>query len=150
MKYFIGIDPGKTGGLSLLTEEGKLAWDPVSFKDMTEKDISNVFKELMLGKFGDVTIFAFLESVHAMPISGKVQCFGLGNSFGLLKGLLYANDIPFELVTPQKWQKDIGCLSKGDKNVTKTKAQQLFPGVKVTHYVADSMLIAEYCRRMKK
>ena len=39
------------------------------------------------------------------------------------------------------------CLTGGDKNVTKRKAQSLFPWVKVTHAIADSMLLAEYCRQ---
>jgi hypothetical protein len=38
-------------------------------------------------------------------------------------------------------------LSKGDKNVTKRKAQELFPSLKITHATADALLIAEYLRR---
>jgi hypothetical protein len=42
------------------------------------------------------------------------------------------------------WQKALGCLTKGDKNITKRKAQEMFPGIKVTHATADSLLIAHY------
>jgi hypothetical protein len=38
-------------------------------------------------------------------------------------------------------------MSAGNKNVTKTRAAQLFPGVKMTHAIADALLIAEYGRR---
>ena len=55
---------------------------------------------------------------------------------------------PFEEVAPQVWQKVLGCLSRGDKNVTKAKAQQLFPAIKVTHAIADALLLAEYARRV--
>jgi len=43
----------------------------------------------------------------------------------------------------------LGCLSKGDKNVTKAKAQEQFPNIKVTHATADALLIALYGRGMQ-
>lgn len=61
-----------------------------------------------------------------------------------------------EYVSPQKWQRALGLLSKGrglgqgdtaKKNRNKAKAQELFPGVKVTHAIADALLLAEYGRR---
>jgi hypothetical protein len=39
-------------------------------------------------------------------------------------------------------------MTKGDKNITKRKAQELFPEIKITHAIADSLLIAEYGRRL--
>ena len=48
-----------------------------------------------------------------------------------------------------RWQKYLGCLTKGDKNVSKAKAQELFPDLKITHAIADSLLIAEYGRRVR-
>jgi hypothetical protein len=61
--------------------------------------------------------------------------------------LLTGEEFPFEEVSPQKWQKAMGCMTKGDKNVSKAKAQQLFPQLKITHAIADALLIAEYARR---
>jgi hypothetical protein len=57
---------------------------------------------------------------------------------------LTAAAIPFTRVRPQVWQKELGCLTKGDKNISKRKAQELFPSMKVTHATADSLLIATY------
>jgi len=34
--------------------------------------------------------------------------------------------------------------------VSKRKAQELFPAIKITHAIADALLIAEYGRRMGK
>ena len=79
---------------------------------------------------------------------GVVSAFTFGRSYGFLRGLLAANGIKREDVTPQKWQAELGCRSKGDKNVTKAKAQELWPNEKITHANADAMLIAEYARRM--
>ncbi len=73
--------------------------------------------------------------------------FKFGASYGFLKGLLVGMQIEFEEVTPQKWQKAMGCMTKGDKNVSKSAAQRLFPREKVVHATADAMLIAEFCRR---
>jgi hypothetical protein len=38
-------------------------------------------------------------------------------------------------------------MTKGDKNVSKRKAQELFPQLKITHATADALLLAEFGRR---
>ena len=139
---FIGVDPGMSGGVVWL-EDG-IPPTVCKFGDLTEGDISEVFSKL------PVQSFAILESVHSFPGQGVASSFKFGMNFGMLKGFLYGFGIPFELVTPQKWQKEIGCLTGGDKNISKTKAQQLFPQIKVTHAIADALLLAEYARRTWK
>ena len=62
---------------------------------------------------------------------------------------LTAAEIPFDIVVPRKWQAALSCLSGGNKNITKQRAQQIFPNVKVIHANADALLMAEYCRRLK-
>jgi hypothetical protein len=68
---------------------------------------------------------------------------------GNLEAFLTAAGIPFERVTPTTWQKALGCLSKGDKNVTKRRAQELYPTIKVTHALADALLLATYGYRLQ-
>ena len=75
--------------------------------------------------------------------------FTFGGSFRSLKVHLQWAGIPFDEVTPRKWQKALGCASGGDKKVTKARAQELFPTVRMTHAIADAYLIAEYCRRAR-
>lgn len=41
----------------------------------------------------------------------------------------------------------MGCLTKGDKNISKARAQQLFPTAKITHATADALLLAEWRRK---
>jgi len=148
----IGIDPGKNGGIVLLENSGYVA-SIGNFKLMTEMDVANWFNEELLQPYNALlpkdSVFAYLEKVHAIQPAGKVPNFKLGESFGMIKGILTALKIPFELVTPQKWQQAMGCMSKGDKNITKAKAQQLFPDIKITHNIADALLIAEYGRRTR-
>lgn len=137
----IGIDPGTSGAIAVVDGIYPPQWHKL---DCTEGDA----KSFLLSH--DLTdSFAYLELVHAMPKQGVSSVFKFGQCYGFLRGLLVGLGIPFEEVTPQKWQKAMGCLSKGDKNVTKAKAQQLFPGVKVTHAIADALLLAEYGRRVR-
>ena len=75
---------------------------------------------------------------------GVKSAFTFGNGFGHLEMALTAAAIPFERVRPQVWQKATGCMTKGDKNVSKRRAQELFPSIKVTHAIADALLIASY------
>ena len=79
---------------------------------------------------------------------GSTSAFSFGRGVGNLEMALTAAGIPFERVTPQKWQKALGCMTKGDKNVSKRKAQELFPQMKCTHATSDALLIMEYGRRM--
>ena len=81
---------------------------------------------------------------------GVKSAFTFGNGFGHIEMALTAAAIPFERVRPQVWQKALGCLTKGDKNITKQKAQEMFPIVKITHAIADALLIAEYNRRTNR
>ena len=94
-------------------------------------------------------IFAYVEKVHSSPQMGVTSAFTFGQGYGALLMLLTCKGIPFEQVTPQKWQKAMGCMSKGDKNVTKRRAQELFPNLKITHATADALLIGEYGRRLR-
>jgi len=136
---FIGIDPGASGAVAIqhtgLMHTMKLTG--------TEADVSEFIDRW--ARLGDC--FAFLESVHSMPKQGVSSSFKFGASFGFLKGLLVGLKVPFELVTPQRWQKAMGCMSGGNKNVTKQACQRLFPFEKVSHATADAMLISEFCRR---
>ena len=134
MKGIIGIDPGKSGGLALRSPSGILAVK----MPPTERDLFELLREWKWASF------AYLEKVHSMPGQGVKSMFTFGQGYGSLRMALIANDIAFATVTPNAWQRRMGCMSKGDKNVTKAKAQELFPGHKITHALADAMLIAEY------
>ena len=78
---------------------------------------------------------------------GVKSAFTFGQGLGRLEMALTAAGIPFERDRPQAWQKEMKCMSGGDKNITKRRAQELFPSLKITHANADALLIAEYGRR---
>ncbi len=150
-RVYIGIDPGKSGAIAALVEFqdelGRYAEFVHWMKNAeTEQDLSQWVAGLLVK---DDENFAYIENVHSTPQMGVTSAFTFGDSNGFLRGLLTAHQIPFERVTPQKWQKVMGCLSKGDKNVTKAAAQRIFPRERITHANADALLLAEYCRRVR-
>ena len=108
----------------------------------TERDIADLF---VRDRY--VALFATIELQHAFPKQGVSSTFKFGRNYGFLRGILIALSIPFEEVSPLKWQREMACLSKGDKNITKSRAQELFPSIKITHATSDALLIAEYARR---
>jgi hypothetical protein len=138
-EYYLGIDPGVSGGIAMVNRRGRVV--QLAKMPTTDQDV--------LELLGDGGTFAILERVHSMPKQGHNGAFTFGRNYGALQMALAASNIPFDLVTPQKWQTAMGCLTGGDKNVSKRRAQQLFPGITITHAVADALLIAEYCRRIR-
>lgn len=156
---YIGIDPGQGGGVAVIVGNDSLTGPHWVVEKWTgEADMRDwLVNELDLaaGKIIDGeperyrNTFALLERVHSMPKQGVSSTFKFGQNYGFWRGLLCAFRIPYEEVSPGVWQKAMGCLSGGDKNVTKAKAAQLFPQIKVTHAIADALLIAEYCCRLR-
>lgn len=139
---YLGVDPGASGAIVGIWPGGSIQHVR---NDGTEKDVSEWLADVAGEK-----CYATLEQVGAMPKQGVSSTFKFGRSYGFLRGLLIAHRVPFETVTPAKWQGFLGCRSKGDKNVTKAKAQELFPLNKWTHRTADAVLLAEYGRRLRE
>lgn len=142
----IGIDPGKNGAIATL--DGVAVAVLAKLGKYTDKEVLTWLKEA-IEEAGTPPRCA-LEKVSSSPQMGVVSSFSFGREFGRLQAILAALTIDTRLVSPQRWQKSLGCMSGGDKNVTKQKAMELFPDQKVTHVTADALLIAEYCRRNEK
>jgi len=137
----IGIDVGVNGGIAWITD-GKPCVEkmPDTLQDLWEVIVS-ISLEAGTGGIG---VKAYIEQVASSPQMGVVSAFSFGRGYGNLEMALTAAGIPFERVRPQEWQKHMKCMSKGDKNVTKRRAQELFPSLKITHATADALLIAQY------
>ena len=149
MKLTIGIDPGASGGIAFIPDNNSAKAWAVKMPE-TLADLWDLLVEQVSEDPDHRTLHACLEKVHSMPGQGVASSFKFGQGFGHLEMALTAARIPFTYVNPQKWQKELGCLTGGDKNISKARAQQLFPHIKVTHAIADSLLLAEYCRRTIK
>jgi len=137
---WLGIDPGGSGGIAMILHNGEIS---VSKMPETLEDMRVLIAAIAMA----TPIFALLEKVHSMPGQGVASSFKFGRNFGNIEALLIGR-LPFDYVSPQKWQKAMGCMTHGDKNISKAAAQRLFPQIKkITHATADALLIAEYCRR---
>jgi Holliday junction resolvasome RuvABC endonuclease subunit len=143
----IGIDPGANGAIAWIDERGKSCVEkmPDTLQDLWELicDITNFPRSTIDGR----KYKAYIEQVSSSPQMGVVSAFSFGRGYGNLEMALTAAGVPFDRVRPQVWQKAMGCMTKGDKNVSKQKAQELFPDKKITHATADALLIALYGSR---
>jgi crossover junction endodeoxyribonuclease RuvC len=143
----IGIDVGANGAIAWIDERGKSCVEkmPDTLQDLWEliRDITNFPRSAIDGR----KYKAYIEQVSSSPQMGVVSSFSFGRGYGNLEMALTAAGIPFERVRPQVWQKAMGCMTKGNKNISKAKAQELFPDKKVIHATADALLIALYGTR---
>lgn len=142
--YFIGADPGVSGGVVVLNQYGR----PISALKLKGADEQAIVDFLRPYSHGLAT--AVLERVWAQPKMGGTGGFTFGGSYYGLRMAFTALGIPWSLVLPKKWQTELLCLTGGDKNVTKARAQSMFGGLlpfTLTHANADALLIAVHCRR---
>lgn len=142
---YIGIDPGKKGALAIIHPDGVTSVFP--FSEETYK------KKLSLLRYEEC--FCILERVSAMPGQGVTSMFNFGKNFGYIQGLLEANNVPYELITPQKWKRSFGVTA--DKNSSVSVCRRLFPGQSLKRTercrtdddgIAEALLMAEYGRRV--
>lgn len=140
---YIGIDPGKDGAMAVI-EDGEITAVPFGVDEY----------RAVLGDLPGDICRCCLERVGAMPGQGVTSMFKFGENFGFIQGLLTAYNIPYELVTPQKWKKEFQIT--GDKNSSIAVCKRLFPGVDLRKTercrtdhdgMAEALLMAEYARR---
>ena len=150
---YIGIDPGKNGGIAVIREMNSKPGiiDRLVVKSYSEEHLIELL-DYARGKMDNPR--CVLEKVNAMPGQGVVSMFNFGQNFGFIQGVLKAYGIPYELVTPQKWKKEFSVTS--DKNTSIEVCKRLFPNVnlKATERckkdhdgMAEALLMAEYGRR---
>lgn len=154
---YIGIDPGKNGGIAVIGYENKREQNQRKIDVYVYQDDTLIKLAKEFAYFRNVLkedSICYLELVHAMPKQGVSSTFNFGMNFGFIQGVLKAYNIPYELVTPQKWKKEFSCTS--DKNTSIEVCKRLFPKVNLKATVrckkdhdgmAEALLIAEYGRR---
>lgn len=134
----IACDPGWSG--ALVTIYG------VHSMPSTPNDIVDLLGVLDVGNSTLV-----IEQVGGFAGKGQPgsAMFRFGENFGLVIGAAIALGYRVERVTPQKWIKahglgTRGALSKAEwKRKLKSKAQELYPNLKVTLETADALLILD-------
>jgi len=151
---YIGIDPGKNGSIAQLDEYGeymKVEKVPTIKLKKTEYDIPEMKNRLL--EINEERSFCVIEKAQGMPKQGITSTFSIGKGYGLWLGLLCAVGIPYVEIHPIVWSKALlkGAGGEG-KERNYQKARQLFPQwqpkLKKEREYADSLLLAEYGRRI--
>ena len=152
----IGIDPGISGSICFF-EDGKIL-DVVEMPTMTEGkknkrqvNGSQVYNEISkkIKQVDKKDIKVIIEQVSAMPGQGVTSMFNFGQSYGILKGMCSAMQLPMYFVRPAKWKKYFGLINS-EKDASRTKAIEIFPyfssnlSKKKDSNKADAILIASY------
>ena len=125
----ISIDPGLSGAVAVFSLAGELntVFDiPTSAKTSGKgNQINAVLLAESVQQWARVTK-AIVERVHAMPGQGVTSMFGFGRSMGVIEGVLAAQNIPIDWITPQKWKKIHGLIGK-DKDASRTLVIEKYP-----------------------
>ena len=154
--FIIGIDPGISGSICFF-ENGKIV-DIIEMPNMAEgkknkKQVNGaqIYNEIYLRikeiKKEDVKVV--IEQVSAMPGQGVTSMFNFGQSFGVLKGICSAMQLPVYFVRPAKWKKYYNLINS-EKDASRTKAIQIFPYIsselsrKKDANKADAILLASF------
>ena len=150
----IGIDPGVSGAISVL--ENKKVIDVFNMPTMIDgkknkrqvngSQVANILKD-SLGSEKEIAVV--VEHVNAMPGQGVTSMFNFGQSFGVIKGICSALNLPIYFVRPTKWKKHFN-LIKTNKDASRTKVIEVYPEIsnklsrKKDANKADAILIARY------
>ena len=90
-----------------------------------------------------------IEQVAAMPGQGVTSMFNFGQSFGILKGICSAMQLPMYFVRPAKWKKYFNLINT-EKDASRTRTIEIFPyfssqlSRKKDSNKADAILIASF------
>ena len=152
----IGIDPGISGSICFF-QDGKII-DVVEMPTMTEgkknkKQVngSQIFNEILfrIKKLDKKDVKVIIEQVSAMPGQGVTSMFNFGQSFGILKGICSAMQLPMYFVRPAKWKKYFNLINS-EKDASRTRAIEIFPyfsgqlSRKKDSNKADAILMASF------
>ena len=150
----IGIDPGLSGAIAVLEDNKVLnLFDmPVMSEGKKNKRqlnsayLVNLIRQ-NLDKDKDTVVV--VEQVNAMPGQGVTSMFNFGQTFGAIKGICAALELPIFFVRPSKWKKYFELIN-ASKDSSRTKAIEMYPKLsnqlskKKDVNKSDAILIARF------
>tara|TARA_B100000989_G_scaffold264638_1_gene217127 strand:+ start:219 stop:710 length:492 start_codon:yes stop_codon:yes gene_type:complete len=151
----IGIDPGISGSICFF-QDGKII-EVIEMPVMSEgkKNKKQVNGAQIYNEFlkrinsQDDEIRVVIEQVSSMPGQGVTSMFNFGQSYGILKGICSAMQLPMFFVRPAKWKKYYNLINS-QKDASRTRAIEIFPyfsthlSKKKDTNKADAILIASF------
>jgi hypothetical protein len=155
----IAADPGLSGGLVAGDPTKDTPWLITSMPE-TEADVVDFLREIKLNPDAESSSLVIEKLPHFVAVPGGrvsgASMAKLHRNAGILTGAALALGIRIVEVDPHSWQKHFRLGTKKSaggytawKNVLKGEAQKRFPSVKVTHAIADSLLIWEFAKTLK-
>ena len=152
----IGIDPGISGSICFF-KDGKIleAFNMPTMlegkKNKRQVNGAQIYNEISkrINNIDKQEIRVIIEQVSAMPGQGVTSMFNFGQSFGILKGICSAMQLPMYFVRPAKWKKYFNLINS-EKDASRTKAIEIFPyfsshlSKKKDSNKADAILIASF------
>ena len=150
----VGIDPGLSGAIAILKENKVLgifdmpvmAEGKKNKKQLNSAQLVNILKENIEDKEETAVV---VEQVNAMPGQGVTSMFNFGQTFGAIKGVCAALELPIFFVRPSKWKKHFELINSS-KDSSRTKAIEMYPKLsnqltkKKDVNKSDAILIARY------
>ena len=158
----IAIDPGINGAICFF-QNGEVK-DVIEMPTMAEgkknkRQVNGhqMYNELSfrIKKYNIENINVVVEQVSAMPGQGVTSMFNFGQSFGVIKGICAAMQLPIFFVRPAKWKKHFELINT-QKDASRTKAIEMFPKIssilskKKDLNKADAILIASFYENIIK
>jgi crossover junction endodeoxyribonuclease RuvC len=149
----IGIDPGCSGAVVVLSSDGSLMASLLmpTVKNGKSTRVNGAALAAFLREYKHPVSHAYFENVHAMPKQGVTSVFTFGHAAGVAEGILQGLGIPYTHITPQGWKKRAGLIGT-DKDAARSRAIQLWPHWRDLdakgkgQAYADAALIARYGR----
>ena len=150
----IGIDPGLSGGIAILeNNKVKELFDmPVMADGKKNKRQLNsaLLAQLVKENIKDIeNTIMVVEQVNAMPGQGVTSMFNFGQTFGAIKGICAALNLPIFFVRPAKWKKHFELINSS-KDASRTKVIEMYPSIaeklsrKKDVNKSDAILIARF------
>ena len=150
----IGIDPGLSGAIAILDEKKVVGiFDmPVmsegkkNKRQLNSAQLVSIIKE---HKNNNEEMAVVVDQVNAMPGQGVTSMFNFGQSFGAIKGVCAALNLPIYFVRPSKWKKHFELINSA-KDASRTKVIEMYPSLsnqltrKKDVNKTDAILIARY------
>ena len=152
----IGIDPGISGAICFF-QNGEVL-EVIDMPTMAEgkknkRQINGrqIFNEISsrIQNYSSKDVKVVVEQVSAMPGQGVTSMFNFGQSYGVIKGICAAMQLPIYFVRPAKWKKHFELINS-QKDASRTKVIEIFPKIssvlskKKDANKADAILIASF------
>ena len=150
----IGIDPGLSGAIAILENNKVLNIFDIPVMSEGKKNKRQLNSALLVSLlkeniFKNEEVSVVVEQVNAMPGQGVTSMFNFGQTFGAIKGICAALNLPIFFVRPSKWKKHFELINSS-KDSSRTKAIEMYPALskdlsrKKDVNKSDAILIARF------